>query len=84
MIKPGDLVQIWDFRFEDPRVPRATRLQWHGVVGYLVSFGMTDDICKVICFGPDSNVGKVVHVNRSWIRKLEKATDIKTPSPRPT
>ena len=72
-------------------MPLNVAVPGHGNVGYLVAFephkhdkaltGLEDNkICKIICFGEEETTGKIVYVNRAWVRKLEKSSDILVPS----
>ena len=90
-IKAGDLVQIWDYQFESSPIPQGITVRDHGSVGYIVAFesyknekyqpAKDGKICKIICFGDDATAGKIVYINRTWVRKLESSSDILTPSP---
>jgi len=83
--KPGDLIQIWDHRFEncaDPELP--LKLKEHGELGYVVGFGTdskdrgNEKLLRIMCFGNGANnVGQVTVVNIDWIRKVEKSSDIR-------
>jgi len=84
--RPGDLIQIWDHRFEngDDENEFSLKLKEHGELGYVVGFGIdskdrgNEKILRIMCFGTGANnVGQVTVVNVDWIRRVEKSSDIR-------
>lgn len=76
-LKPGDMVQVWDWQSNHEILER---LGLHGKVGYVVRQASIKDslkspIWEVIFFG-DSEPMKTA-INSTWLVKINKAEDIK-------
>ena len=81
-LKPGDLVQVWDWYREKSEDSDVLRLASHGDLGYIVK-RLTDtekhisgsEIWEVIFFGQDPPTRSPV--NASWLHKINTSEDIK-------
>ena len=81
-LKPGDLVQVWDWYREKSDNSDVLRLASHGDLGYIVK-KLTEtekhisgsEIWEVIFFGQDPPTRSPV--NASWLHKINTSEDIK-------
>ena len=81
-LKPGDLVQVWDWYREESLPHEALKLSAHGELGYLVKrlvvnekHTCNNEIWDVIFFGHDPPTRS--QVNSAWLHKINTAEDIK-------
>ena len=75
-IKPGDLVQIWDWQSSKPLTERLT---FHGKLGYVIKDQTQGPakgvIWEVILFEDEVPVRQMI--NTDWLIKINKSSDIK-------
>ena len=75
-IKPGDLVQIWDWQVNKSI---ATRLELHGKIGYVIKDQTRGQppglLWEIIIFDGDAPSRQVI--NTDWLIKINDASDIK-------
>ena len=75
-IKPGDLVQVWDWQV-DKSV--ATRLDLHGKIGYVIKDQTKGSppglLWEIITFEGDTPNRHII--NCDWLIKINKVEDIK-------
>lgn len=81
-LKPGDLVQVWDWYRENTEQEDVLKLANHGELGYLVKRLVSieknvtgGEIWEVIFFGQDPPARSPV--NASWLHKIDTSEDIK-------
>tara|TARA_B100000927_G_C16377873_1_gene434207 strand:- start:26 stop:271 length:246 start_codon:yes stop_codon:yes gene_type:complete len=75
-IKPGDMVQVWDWQINKSI---ATRLNLHGMVGYVIKDQTKGKppglLWEIITFEGDTPNRHVI--NSDWLIKINDASDIK-------
>ena len=75
-LKPGDMVQVWDWQ-ADKSV--ATRLELHGKIGYVIKDQTKGSppglLWEIIVFHGDAPSKQII--NSDWLIKINDASDIK-------
>ena len=75
-LKPGDMVQVWDWQADKSL---ANRLELHGKIGYVIKDQTKGSppglLWEIITFegdAPDKHI-----INSDWLIKINKPEDIK-------
>ena len=75
-LKPGDMVQVWDWKSGETV---ANRLMLHGKIGYVIKDQTKGQppglLWEIIVFDGDAPSRQVI--NTDWLIKINDASDIK-------
>ena len=78
-IKPGDMVQVWDWHINQSVAHRTTRLDLHGKLGYVIKDQTKGNppglLWEIITFEDDTPSKHII--NSDWLVKINSVEDIK-------